>query len=325
MANAAAQSGSIKGAPKVNSGVLEAAVEYMYSDTDVEMGGFFVGELVKGVAVVEAAIPALKAPSSRVNLTFDHDTWTDVVNTVDRDHAGKTIVGWFHSHPGHGVFLSGYDLFIQNSFFVADGMVALVVDPTDGALGWFVTKDKNVSEPIRSSVEPANSSSGSVQGAAGSAARTSNSSRVASVAIAALIAFLLGALGGYLYSSQSQDSTAAVADGSAETQALLTDQQTQLREGEKKVSQLESDLEASNGSISTLTQQLTESKDAVAGTYVIVAGDTLSSIAEDKLGDSSAWSRIYNYLSNEQIIGPLEKGAGIPGSAVGQTIKIPQG
>ena len=324
MANAAAQSGSIKGAPKVNSGVLEAAVEYMYSDTDVEMGGFFVGELVKGVAVIEAAIPALQAPSSRVNLTFDHDTWTDVVNTVDRDHAGKTIVGWFHSHPGHGVFLSGYDLFIQNSFFIADGMVALVVDPTDGALGWFVTKDKKVGDPIKSSVEPAPSSSGSVQGAAGSAAGSAKSSRIASVAIAALVAFLLGALGGYLYSSQSQDSTAEATGSSAATAALLKDQQDQLREGDKLVSKLQGDLETSTGSNSTLTQQLAESKDAVAGMYVIAAGDTLSSIARSQLG-SDDWGRIYYYSSNERIIGKLGPSAGIPGSAVGKTIKVPQG
>lgn len=61
---------------------------------------------------------------------------------LDRDHPDLQIVGWYHSHPGHGIFLSSYDQFIHENFFSAPGMVALVVDPRDDdAFGWFGWND----------------------------------------------------------------------------------------------------------------------------------------------------------------------------------------
>ena len=47
------------------------------------------------------------------------------------------MVGWYHTHPGWGVFLSGMDLFICNNFFNRPLDVALVIDPCAGDRGWF--------------------------------------------------------------------------------------------------------------------------------------------------------------------------------------------
>ena len=49
------------------------------------------------------------------------------------------IVGWYHSHPGFGVFLSEHDLFIQQNFFSNPQQVAWVYDPhtdEEGCFGW---------------------------------------------------------------------------------------------------------------------------------------------------------------------------------------------
>jgi len=40
---------------------------------------------------------------------------------MDAQFADKKIVGWYHSHPGFGIFLSEYDLFIHRNFFTAPG------------------------------------------------------------------------------------------------------------------------------------------------------------------------------------------------------------
>jgi proteasome lid subunit RPN8/RPN11 len=48
------------------------------------------------------------------------------------------IVGWWHSHPNFGCFLSSTDLLTQRSFFHKPYQVALVVDPIRNEFEFFV-------------------------------------------------------------------------------------------------------------------------------------------------------------------------------------------
>ncbi|MFX1502433.1 MAG: Mov34/MPN/PAD-1 family protein [Promethearchaeota archaeon] len=52
------------------------------------------------------------------------------------------IVGWWHSHPGFGCFLSATDVKTQKYFFPESYQVALVIDPVDDD-SQFYTLDKN--------------------------------------------------------------------------------------------------------------------------------------------------------------------------------------
>ncbi|MEM0475210.1 MAG: Mov34/MPN/PAD-1 family protein [Candidatus Norongarragalinales archaeon] len=45
---------------------------------------------------------------------------------------GKIIVGWIHSHPGYGCFMSAADEAAQRAFFTEKFSVAIVVDPLSG-------------------------------------------------------------------------------------------------------------------------------------------------------------------------------------------------
>jgi hypothetical protein len=47
------------------------------------------------------------------------------------------MVGWYHTHPGWGVFLSGMDTFICEHFFNKPLDVALVIDPRQQERGFF--------------------------------------------------------------------------------------------------------------------------------------------------------------------------------------------
>src|SRR4029453_14212343 len=52
--------------------------------------------------------------------------------------------GWYHSHPGFGVFLSDYDVFIHKNFFTATHQIAWVFDPhsdSEGCFGWVSPDD----------------------------------------------------------------------------------------------------------------------------------------------------------------------------------------
>lgn len=123
--------------PRVSEEVLEGIEAHVKSDTEREVGGILVGSVTDSRAEVDAWIPALKAVGGRANVTFTHDVWSDVHAELESEHPGKSIVGWYHSHPGFGVFLSEYDLFIHRNFFAGPSMVAYVVDPLAGTTGWF--------------------------------------------------------------------------------------------------------------------------------------------------------------------------------------------
>jgi len=129
---------------------IESEIEkHCFSETQVEVGGFLVGKIEGEHTNVLAALPSLKAVSTQVNLTITHEAWSDALSDVEKNYSGMNIVGWYHSHPGFGLFLSEYDSFIQENFFVDPNHVALVVDPLEGSLGWFVVRDGKTVEISR--------------------------------------------------------------------------------------------------------------------------------------------------------------------------------
>lgn len=59
----------------------------------------------------------------------------------NRSDDNLRVVGWWHSHPGIGCFLSGTDIKTQKYFFPEAYQVALVVDPIKDEFKFF-TLDK---------------------------------------------------------------------------------------------------------------------------------------------------------------------------------------
>jgi 26S proteasome regulatory subunit N11 len=48
------------------------------------------------------------------------------------------VVGWYHSHPGFGCWLSGVDINTQQSFeALSERAVAVVVDPIQSVKGYY--------------------------------------------------------------------------------------------------------------------------------------------------------------------------------------------
>ncbi|MBI4778022.1 hypothetical protein HY792_03780, partial [Candidatus Desantisbacteria bacterium] len=59
---------------------------------------------------------------------------------------GKYVVGWYHTHPGLGLFMSHYDSFIHNNFFSLSCQIALVVDPATENHMFFQKKNTRITE-----------------------------------------------------------------------------------------------------------------------------------------------------------------------------------
>jgi proteasome lid subunit RPN8/RPN11 len=82
-------------------------------------------------------------------VTFTQDTWEHIYKIKDKEYPEERIVGWYHSHPGFGVFLSDHDTFIHKNFFSSALQVAWVYDPhsdEEGCFGWSGERLQRVSE-----------------------------------------------------------------------------------------------------------------------------------------------------------------------------------
>jgi len=112
---------------------------------EVEVGGVLVGYLGEDSSGrfvhVQAVIRAEQAREQGAHVTFTHDTWNHIHGEMDSRHRGLEIVGWYHTHPGFGVFLSEMDTFIHENFFNQPHHVALVYDPLSGRMCMSVLRE----------------------------------------------------------------------------------------------------------------------------------------------------------------------------------------
>lgn len=124
-------------------GVHESIWKHAGEDSSVEICGVLVGRYVRDgdgpFVQIDGSIRGEKATSKFAEVTFTHETWAKIHEQMDSKFADRVIVGWYHSHPDFGIFLSDRDRFIQEHFFSSPGQVAYVVDPirkTEGVFVW---------------------------------------------------------------------------------------------------------------------------------------------------------------------------------------------
>ena len=125
--------------------------EYAMTDTSRELGGVLIGTVrQQGQPRVQvtAMIIARYTDAHNASVTFTHETWTDILAIKDRSYPTQKIVGWFHTHPGFGIFLSRFDLHIHENFFNLDWQIAYVVDPLAHTEGFFRWEDGKVQKTL---------------------------------------------------------------------------------------------------------------------------------------------------------------------------------
>ncbi len=73
------------------------------------------------------------------SVTYTPESWRYIHDRLAEKYPDETavIVGWYHTHPGFGIFLSGMDLFIHQNFFTQKWHTALVLDPIAYRSGFF--------------------------------------------------------------------------------------------------------------------------------------------------------------------------------------------
>src|SRR5262249_10510760 len=213
---------------------FDRAVTRGDADLTREIGGVLVGELLRDESGpflrVDATIDALHAEEKGAELTFTHATWEHIHKEMDSTHAGKKIVGWYHTHPGFGIFLSDRDQFIHSSFFNLPFQIALVYDPKSKEHGVFAWREgqaarcrrywvgdrehtwdgartaapKEDGPPKSARAAPPSTSRKSQEPAKQAEAEQSSSFDWKSAVTFALTALIIGAVGGFLYGTREE-------------------------------------------------------------------------------------------------------------------------
>jgi len=134
----------------VSQGVLNQILEVSDRNLNVEVGGFLLGAWCRDprddqdFIEITDYIEAKQVDSTFSSLTFTHDSWSRLHRQLATRFPNHQVVGWHHTHPGFGIFLSRQDEFIHRNFFDQPWQVAMVVDPKRGELGFFQWKDREI-------------------------------------------------------------------------------------------------------------------------------------------------------------------------------------
>lgn len=94
--------------------------------------GVMTGKILKNEFVVMDAIPLpVEGTETRVNaMAAGYEYMVNYVTSLQRVGRKENVVGWYHSHPGYGCWLSGIDVGTQRqSQLFQDPFLALVIDP----------------------------------------------------------------------------------------------------------------------------------------------------------------------------------------------------
>jgi proteasome lid subunit RPN8/RPN11 len=117
---------------------LREARNYSMTDRDREVGGLLVGGFYIDdtggrplrYVEIEGFVPADRGLSQTGHFTFTHEAWSSARRAKEQRFGDELInVGWHHTHPGIGPFLSNMDKYIQQYHFPEPWMTALVIDP----------------------------------------------------------------------------------------------------------------------------------------------------------------------------------------------------
>jgi proteasome lid subunit RPN8/RPN11 len=133
---------------------IRVSIHSCSSDT-VEVGGVLVGdwcvdeETAEEFVIVKHALPARHTLQGSVYLTFTHDSLVDLHDQIEKRFEGERIVGWYHTHPRMGIFLSHYDTWLHKYFFPEPWQIALVVEPHASLGGFFIRQQDGDLDPTR--------------------------------------------------------------------------------------------------------------------------------------------------------------------------------
>ena len=140
----------------IDYSAFKEMISHSFSVTDREVGGFLIGDVYeekdKIIVHVKNIVKALNAVEKAASIKITEKAWQYILNVMDEKYKDQAIVGWYHTHPGYGVFYSGHDDFAHKNFFKNKWQVGIVVEPIKKDFGIFYWENDNLLKATRSFV-----------------------------------------------------------------------------------------------------------------------------------------------------------------------------
>lgn len=124
----------------MRSEILEEIDAHCRAQLPHEAIGFLAGDHYKWSGMDWASANGFicgRTRATEVRVEFDEGAMGDVVRELRQRYPSQILIGWYHSHPGYGCFLSPTDILTQKSCFREPYHVALVVDPVQEQFEFF--------------------------------------------------------------------------------------------------------------------------------------------------------------------------------------------
>ncbi len=129
----------------MNEPAFRDSQAHSLSSLNREVAGFLIGPQPEKqpdgryIVHISDVIIAKHTRMQGASVTYTPESWRYVTDKLAEMYPDETavIVGWYHTHPGFGIFLSGMDQFIHRNFFIQSWHVALVLDPIAHRSGFF--------------------------------------------------------------------------------------------------------------------------------------------------------------------------------------------
>ena len=129
----------------INEKALRDAQAHALSSMRREVAGMMVGPRPeqkadgRWIVHVTDCIEAKHTEMRGASVTYTPESWRYIHDILAEKYPNEAavIVGWYHTHPGFGIFLSGMDMFIHTNFFSQPWHIAFVLDPRARSSGFF--------------------------------------------------------------------------------------------------------------------------------------------------------------------------------------------
>ena len=121
----------------ISSLALLKMLKHGRAGVPMEVMGLMLGEFVDDYTVVCVDVFSMPQSGTGVSVeAVDPVFQTEMIEMLKQTGRPEMVVGWYHSHPGFGCWLSGVDINTQQSFEALNQRaVAVVVDPIQSVKG----------------------------------------------------------------------------------------------------------------------------------------------------------------------------------------------
>eukprot|EP00211_Chloroparvula_japonica_P017039 CAMPEP_0119131478 /NCGR_PEP_ID=MMETSP1310-20130426/10407_1 /TAXON_ID=464262 /ORGANISM="Genus nov. species nov., Strain RCC2339" /LENGTH=303 /DNA_ID=CAMNT_0007122053 /DNA_START=90 /DNA_END=1001 /DNA_ORIENTATION=+ len=121
----------------ISSLALLKMLKHGRAGVPMEVMGLMLGEFVDEYTVRVIDVFAMPQSGTGVSVeAVDAAFQAQMLDMLKQTHRPESVVGWYHSHPGFGCWLSGIDINTQQSFEALNQRaVAVVVDPIQSVKG----------------------------------------------------------------------------------------------------------------------------------------------------------------------------------------------